>query len=300
MHFEGFGAFYVKDKGENGNRGATPCHSVLIPDLKIDPIIISCESNLFLGGRLLISLGLGTLLADTLVAGLATGITKTAVGSLLTLGEVVTLDLSNGLLGAGVLNGEGGTDTGDEALRLALSKGGLGSVDLLSGRVKLLELTALAGEENQASLVVLEAGNIGDERLLRVVDTAVVNGDTDGASELLGDTSFLKCGERSCKPLTMFEVRPVARAISDSSHPLMILTHRDEFTFSSARVKPRPARTRRLYLTVGQRTTGRNWSTGRGATAAALARRASRRRCLRPGYCCKNTCQSTTTTRNIF
>jgi hypothetical protein len=49
-------------------------------------------------------------------------------------------------------------------------------------------------------------------------------------------------------------------------------------------VKPRPTRTRRLYLTVGQRTTGRSLSTGRGATAAALARRASRRRCLRPGY----------------
>lgn len=55
------------------------------------------------------------------------------------------------------------------------------------------------------------------------------------------------------------------------------------FTFSSARVKPRPARTRRLYLMVGHRTTGRSLSTGRGATAAALAMRASRRRCFRPG-----------------
>jgi hypothetical protein len=53
-------------------------------------------------------------------------------------------------------------------------------------------------------------------------------------------------------------------------------------------VKPRPARTRRLYLTVGHRTTGRSLSTGRGATAAALARRFSRRRCLRPGYSRKN------------
>lgn len=57
-----------------------------------------------------------------------------------------------------------------------------------------------------------------------------------------------------------------------------------QFTFSSARVKPRPARTRRLYLMVGHRTTGRSLSTGRGATAAALAIRASRRRCFRPGY----------------
>lgn len=34
---------------------------------------------------------------------------------------------------------------------------------------------------------------------------------------------------------------------------------------------------------VGQRTMGRSLSTGRGATAAALARRALRRRDLRPG-----------------
>ena len=58
-------------------------------------------------------------------------------------------------------------------------------------------------------------------------------------------------------------------------------------TLSSVRVKPRPARTRRLYLMVGQRTMGRSLSTGRGATLAALATRALRRRCLRPG-CANN------------
>lgn len=56
------------------------------------------------------------------------------------------------------------------------------------------------------------------------------------------------------------------------------------YTLSSWRVKPRPALARRLYLMVGHCTTGRSLSTGRGATAAALAKRASRRRCLRPGY----------------
>ena len=35
---------------------------------------------------------------------------------------------------------------------------------------------------------------------------------------------------------------------------------------------------------VGQRTMGRSLSTGRGATAAALVRRALRRRNLRPGW----------------
>lgn len=55
------------------------------------------------------------------------------------------------------------------------------------------------------------------------------------------------------------------------------------YTFSSAREKPRPARTRRLYLSVGHRTIGRSLSTGRGAIAAAFARRAPRRRSFRPG-----------------
>lgn len=54
-------------------------------------------------------------------------------------------------------------------------------------------------------------------------------------------------------------------------------------TFNSASENPRPALTRRLYLIVGHRTTGLSLSTGRGATAAALVRRAFRRRDLRPG-----------------
>ena len=55
-------------------------------------------------------------------------------------------------------------------------------------------------------------------------------------------------------------------------------------TLSSASENPRPARTRRLYFMVGQRTMGLSLSTGRGARAAALERRALRRRDLRPGY----------------
>jgi hypothetical protein len=55
-------------------------------------------------------------------------------------------------------------------------------------------------------------------------------------------------------------------------------------TFNSAKVKPRPARTRRLYLIVGHRTIGLSLSTGRGATAAAFDRRALRRLSFRPGY----------------
>lgn len=55
-------------------------------------------------------------------------------------------------------------------------------------------------------------------------------------------------------------------------------------TFSSAKVKPRPARTRRLYLMPGQRTTGRSLSVGLGATFAAFSWRAVLRLFFLPGY----------------
>lgn len=55
-------------------------------------------------------------------------------------------------------------------------------------------------------------------------------------------------------------------------------------SFSSRGVNPRPARTRMLYLMVGQRTAGRSGpDAGRGAMRAAFSLRAMRRRCLRAG-----------------
>lgn len=134
------------------------------------------------------------------MTGFATGVPQPSVSSLLTLGQAVTLDLSDSLLVEGVLDGEGSADVSGVALGLALSgEGSLGSVDLLSGRVELLELAALAGEEDETGLVVLKAVDVGDERLLGVVDTAVVNGDTDGAGELGGDASFLDNSGNPCK-----------------------------------------------------------------------------------------------------
>ena len=90
---------------------------------------------------------------------------------------------------------------------------------------------------------------------------AGVDGDTDGGCQLAGDTSFLLFCQTQC-----FE-------------PYILIFH----TFNSAKVKPRPARTRRLYLMVGHRTMGLNLSIGFGATAADFARRALRRLNLRPG-----------------
>lgn len=132
------------------------------------------------------------------MTGVATGVPQPPVSSFLTLGQAVTLDLGDGLLGESVLDREGSADVSGVALGLALrGEGGLGGVDLLSRRVELLELTALAGEEDETGLVVLKAVDVGDERLLGVVDTAVVNGDTDGAGELGGDTSFLNNSKKN-------------------------------------------------------------------------------------------------------
>lgn len=125
------------------------------------------------------------------MTGLGASITQAAVGTLLTLGHGVTLDLSDGVVGGEVVDGESGLDTGDDTLTLALSEGSLDGLDVLGGGVELLELTALAGEEDQAGLVVLEAGNVGDQGLLGVVGTAVVDRDTNGGGELLGNASLL-------------------------------------------------------------------------------------------------------------
>lgn len=119
------------------------------------------------------------------MTGLGAGLTETAVSSLLALGEGVTLDLSDGGLKGGVDDGEGSADVLGDTLT------GLGGLDLLGGRVELLELTALAGEEDQAGLVVLQAGDVVNQGLLGVVGAAVVDRDTNGGSELLGDTGLL-------------------------------------------------------------------------------------------------------------
>lgn len=125
------------------------------------------------------------------MAGLGASVTQAAVSSLLTRGHRVTLNLGDGLLEGGVVDGEGSTNAGGDTLTLAVSESSLDGIDLLGGRVELLELTALAGEEDQAGLVVLEAGDVVDQGLLRVVGAAVVDRDTDGGGELLGDASLL-------------------------------------------------------------------------------------------------------------
>lgn len=70
----------------------------------------------------------------------------------------------------------------------------------------------------------------------------------------------------------------------DSPNPQKSNIQSEYLTFSSSKVNPLPARTRRLYLMVGHLTTGLRRSMGLGAIAAILVRRAFLRRSLRPGY----------------
>lgn len=180
----------------------------------------------------------------------AAGDTEGTVSTALNLGgDVALLDLLDGKVGRG--DGEGGGDVGGA---VDLGDVGLG-VTLLGG-------VGLAGEQDQALLVGLEAGDVDGQGLLREVLAAGVDGDTDGGSLEAGDTSFLQ-------RLLIFKNFLQSAVI-------LLLRRTTAFrrfairTLSSASVKPRPARTLRLYLRVGHRTIGRNLSTGRGATAAAL------------------------------
>lgn len=55
----------------------------------------------------------------------------------------------------------------------------------------LLGVVGLAGEDDEALLVGLEAGNVGGERLLGKVLAAVVDGNTDGGGVVARDTGLL-------------------------------------------------------------------------------------------------------------
>ena len=213
-------------------------------------------SHLFLRRSSLVGLVLRPLLTRTGVSLLAPRVSELSVGTTLNGSwDVALLDLGNG-------NGGSVGECGLGALGVLLLGGG----DLLLGGVSGLGLASLSWEKDEAGAVSLEALDVQGEGFDGEVLAAGVNGDTDGACKLAWDGGLLKF-----------------KSDIWSSSPRVCL--HCKITFSSSRVKPRPARTRRLCLTVGQRTIGLSLSTGRGATAAALERRALRRLSLRPGYC---------------
>lgn len=134
--------------------------------------------HLFLG-----TLGLGgisgALLAGAEVALLSAGFAEANVGTALDGGgDLALLDLLDGNVGGG--NGQDGGDAGG---LVDLGDIGLG-VTLLGG-------VGLAGEQDQALLVGLEAGDVDGQGLLGKVLAAEVNGDTDGGSQRAGDARLL-------------------------------------------------------------------------------------------------------------
>lgn len=120
--------------------------------------------RLFLLGLLLLGLGLGALLALADKAGLRAGVTESAVG---VLGGGVVGELA-GLDGDLVVDGEGLVGELD-VLTL------LGGLDLLSGGLTLLGGLGVAGEEDEALLVSLQALDVGLEGLLAQVLAAGVD-----------------------------------------------------------------------------------------------------------------------------
>lgn len=79
----------------------------------------------------------------------------------------------------------------DRQTLLKVRDGLLGASNLLFGRIALLLLSGLAGEEDEAGTVLLETGNVGGERFGGEVLAAGVDRDTDRGRKLAGDTSFL-------------------------------------------------------------------------------------------------------------
>jgi hypothetical protein len=209
---------------------------------------IILESRLFLLGGFLVVFGLCSLLPDAHQSGIRPGLPQDLVSIRSTL-DILDLDL---LDRRNILDLESLGQSSNETLAL------LCLLDVGRFGVQLCVLALATREENKALLVLLKTSNVDLDGLFANVLAAGIDRDTDGGRQLAWDTGFL-----------------IAVNSTSSTRPI-------SQTFNSAKENPRPARTRRLYLTVGQRTTGLSLSTGRGATRAAFLTRFARRLDLRP------------------
>ena len=137
--------------------------------------------TLFLCCSGLISLCLGALLPNTNKPGIRPGIPERPEG---VLGGLVVGKLALGN-GDGILDWQAGGECGDGILL------GAGGLDLLDLGITLGLLAGTAGEEDKAFPVLLKTLDVDLEGLLVEVLAAGVDGNTDGGSELAGDTSSL-------------------------------------------------------------------------------------------------------------
>lgn len=144
--------------------------------------------NLFLSSGGLISLVLGSLLPNSGIPGVTSGVSEFPVSGLLALWKIGLLDLADG-----PITGDDGEQRIDilGGVGLALLESNLSLLDLLGCGVELLELSTTAGEQDKTGLESLQTGNVGSEGLGAGIGTAVVDGNADGWSKLAGNTSLL-------------------------------------------------------------------------------------------------------------
>lgn len=86
--------------------------------------------------------------------------------------------------------------------------------------VSLLDLTGLLGEDDKASLVLLETLDVELEGLLGLVAATVVDGDTDGESLLAADTGSRELGGGEATALTNLAVVADGRGADDRAEEL--------------------------------------------------------------------------------
>jgi hypothetical protein len=132
------------------------------------------KSNYLVG--LLLSLITGTLLTSTESTGSRASITELHVS----IGRLLLSSDSTGFGGSSNLFNR-------EKRTTELNSRG----DLSSFGITLLGLTSLTGENNELSLVSLQTLNVEFERLVGLVTTTEIDGNTNGAGFLASDTSFL-------------------------------------------------------------------------------------------------------------
>lgn len=183
----------------------TPHHTTTLSHLAgihpfsspVFPAHRSRSGRLFLLGIFSVGLLLLSLRARTDKSGVRPGTSQLGVRILLALGQVARGDLLEAVLQADTgVNREGGSDLG-RGLRRVLSH-----LDILRRAVEFLVLAGFPGEEDQAGLVGLEAGDVEGKSLLRGRLAARVDGNTDGGCELAGDAGFLCVGRKLSVILT--------------------------------------------------------------------------------------------------
>ena len=204
--------------------------SILLPSLKhFRPHNLDSHArkrHLLLRRRTLVLLSLGPLLPNPHQPRLAPLVPQHTIRILGPLPHLALLYLPNRTNLALIHNAHRVSHLADHIL--ALAEHGL---DRLGVRVVGFLLAGLAREDDEAGLVGLEAGHVGGEGFSRQVAAARVDRDADCGGVFAGDAGFLERERERRLSIGMGDADGVGLC-----------------TFSSSKVKPRPARIFRLYF----------------------------------------------------